>query len=400
MRRVRLDRLLLPAKRLIFISFVIDVGAACTILGVQLKGIELHATPFMLGLLGSAQFSLYLFICIIAGHLSDRLGRRFMTVGASAVCLASWAGMALATTVWQLLPLAVLSGTGLALLWPPIEAWLADLAGDSVRVLNRHIGLFNIAWTAGLMVGPLVAGQLWEARGEGVFLIAGGAALLCLLMAVLTPTAPPANEHVAPPAHVPPERVRWFLHMAWLAMAAAVFARGMLGACFPKLAVSLGFSPTLLGRLLFVLAAGQGVAFLVTRMTTGWQYRLWALFVPPVVGLAAILSGAFTNNAIVFAAGFVLVGGALGVSYMCGITYALQAGPKGRGKRAGLHEGIMGLGLVLGPFVGGLAGQYLNLHAPFLAAAGVFAVAMVVQLILWVRLPAAGPVAHGAPPAA
>ncbi len=388
MRRPRFDRLLLPAKRLIFVSFVIDVGAACTILGVQLKGIALGASPFMLGLLGGAQFSLYLFVCIISGHMSDRLGRRAVTVAASAVCLASWAGMALATSVWHLIVLAVLSGTGLALLWPPIEAWLADLAGNSVRLLNRNIGLFNIAWTAGLMVGPLVAGQLWEAHGEGVFLVAGGTALLCLLVALLTPTAPPAHEHVAPPAHVPAARVRWFLVMAWIAMAMAVFARGMLGACFPKLAVSLGFSPTLLGRLLFVLAAGQGVAFLVTRMTTGWQYKLWSLFVPPVVGLLALLSGAVTSSAAVFAVGFAFVGGALGVSYMCGITYALQAGPEGRGKRAGLHEGIMGLGLVSGPLLGGLAGQYVNLHAPFVVGAGMFAAGLVAMLILWRRSPA------------
>jgi MFS family permease len=387
MLRQHLERLLLPAKRLILISFIIDVGAACTILGVQLKGIELGASPFMLGLLGSAQFSLYLFICIVSGHMSDRVGRRFMTVLASSVCLLSWAGMALATSIWHLLPLAVLSGTGLALLWPPIEAWLADLAGDSVLTLNHHIGLFNIAWTGGLMVGPLVAGQLWEIHGEGVFLIAAGAALVCLLVALLTPTAPAANEHVAPPSHMEPRRVQWFLYMAWIAMAAAVFGRGMMTACFPKLATSLHYSPTLIGRLLFVLATGQGIAFLVTRMTTGWQYKLWPLYVPPVVGAVALVIAGYSNNPAVFAATFAIAGATLGVSYMCGITYALQAGPEGRGKRAGLHEGIMGLGLVMGPFLGGLAGQYVNLHAPFLVGGAIFALALVWQLVLTARQP-------------
>jgi MFS family permease len=385
MRKPRFDRLLLPAKRLIFISFVMDVGAACTMLGVQLKGIALGASSSTLGLLGGAQFFLYVFVCIVSGHLSDRLGRRAMTVCASAVCLVSWAGMVLATSVWQLLPLAVLSGTGLALLWPPVEAWLADLAGDSVRLLNRNIGLFNVAWTAGLMVGPLVAGQLWQSYGEGVFLIAGGTALICLIVALLTPTAPPAREHVAPPSHVPPRRVQWFLLMAWFAMAAAVFARGMLGACFPKLATELGFSPVLLGRLLFVLAAGQGVAFFVTRVTTGWQYKLWALFVPPVLGGLALLAAAYTNSPLAFAASFAVVGAALGVSYMCGITYALQAGPEGRGRRVGLHEGIMGVGLATGPIVGGLAGDYAGLHAPFLSGVAVFALGLLAQLVWSVR---------------
>ncbi|MBU0610042.1 MAG: hypothetical protein KKI08_19310, partial [Armatimonadetes bacterium] len=104
--------------------------------------------------------------------------------------------------------------------------------------------------------------------------------------------------------------------------------------------------------------------------------------------LLALLSGAVTSSAAVFAVGFAFVGGALGVSYMCGITYALQAGPEGRGKRAGLHEGIMGLGLVSGPLLGGLAGQYVNLHAPFVVGAGMFAAGLVAMLILWRRSPA------------
>jgi len=385
MRRPRVDRLLLPAKRLILLSFVVDIGAGCAILVVQLKGIKLEASPFALGLLGAAQFVLYAPVCVISGRLSDRLGRRFVTVAASAVLLSAWGGMALARSVWQLLPLAVLSGTGLALLWPPIEAWLADLAGDSVRLLNRHIGLFNIAWTVGLMVGPLVAGHLWESYGEGVFLIAAGTALVCLLLALLTPTAPTATEHADPPAQLPPQRVRWFLYMAWVAMAVAIFARGMIGACFPKLAVSLGFSPRLLSVLLFALATGQGLAFLVTRITTVWQYRLWPLYLPPLAGLAMMLIGAFTRNVVIFAGSFAIVGAAVGLSYMCGITYALQAGSEGRGKRAGVHEAIMGLGLVAGPLLGGLAGQYVNLQAPFLVGGAVFALGTLAQLALAAR---------------
>ena len=383
LRRPRFDRLALPAKRLILLSFVIDIGAASTLLAVQFKGIKLGATPALLGLLFAANFLIYMVVCIISGHLSDRFGRRFMTVIAAGVCTIAWAGMAAAATVWQLLGLAVLSGCGLALLWPPVEAWLADLSGDSPRLLNRNIGLFNVAWTGGLMVGPLVAGQLWDRLDEGVFLVAGATGFFCLLLAVLTPTAPPAEEHIAPPAHVDPRLLRLLMIMAWLGMVGCCFTRGMIGGCFPKLGDSLQYSKVLVGRLQFVLAGGQFAAFLITRATRGWQYRVAPLYVSVATGILASLAALWTTQPLVFAASFAIAGAALGVTYMAGITYALQIGPEGRGRRVGFHEGLMGIGLVSGSSLGGLVAQRMGLSAPFGLAAVVFVVGAVGQVALW-----------------
>lgn len=384
-RPPRFDRLALPAKRLILLSFVIDLGAACTLLAVQFKGIKLGASPVTLGTLFAANFLIYMIVCVISGHLSDRLGRRFMTVLAAAVCLIAWYGMALVQSVTGLLLLAVLSGSGLALLWPPVEAWLADLSGHSPRLLNRNIGLFNIAWTAGLMIGPLFAGYLWDTQGEGVFMVAGTTALFCLLLAVFTPTAPPADAHVAPPAHVDSALVTRFLFMAWLAMVGCVFARGMVGGCFPNLGESLHYSKALVGKLQFMMAAGQFVAFLVTRMTRVWQYRLAPLWISLSVSAVAMLAALYAGSPWVFAVAFFIAGAALGVTYMAGITYALSSSPEGRGKRVGFHEGIMGIGLVSGSFLGGQIAQHVNLQAPFGLAALIFILGGLGQIVVWQR---------------
>ena len=383
LRAPRFDRLAQPAKRLILISFVVDIGAACTLLAVQFNGIKLGASPATLGTLFAANFLIYMVVCVISGHLSDRVGRRFMTVVAAAVCMIAWYGMGLVQSVTGLLLLAVLSGAGLALIWPPIEAWLADLSGNSARLLNRNIGLFNIAWTGGLMVGPLLAGQLWDSYGEGVFVVAGSTALFCLLVAIFTPTAPPADAHVAPPAHVDTRLVTRFLYMAWLALVGCAFTRGMVGGCFPNLGESLHYSKALVGKLQFMMAAGQFVAFIVTRMTQAWQYRLPPLWVSILVSVATMLAALITNNALVFGIAFALIGAALGVTYMAGITYALSSSPEGRGKRVGFHEGIMGIGLVSGSFFGGLAAEQFSLHSPFGLAALVLALGGLGQIVLW-----------------
>jgi MFS family permease len=383
LRAPRFDRMAAPAKRLILISFVIDIGAACTLLAVQFKGIKLGASPATLGTLFAANFLIYMIVCVISGHLSDRLGRRFMTIVAAAVCLIAWYGMGMVQSVAGLLLLAVLSGSGLALIWPPIEAWLADLSGNSARLLNRNIGLFNIAWTGGLMVGPLVAGQLWDAYGEGVFVVAGSTGLFCLLMAILTPTAPPADAHVAPPAHVDTRLVTRFLYMAWLVLVGCAFARGMVGGCFPNLGEALRYPKALIGKLQFMMAAGQFVAFIVTRMTQGWQYRLSPLWVCAIVSTLSMLTALVTNNPTFFGIAFAMVGASLGVTYMAGITYALSSAPEGRGKMVGFHEGIMGIGLVSGSFLGGLTAQHFGLHSPFGLAALILAIGGLGQIVVW-----------------
>lgn len=386
LRRLRLDRLAAPAKRLILLAFVLDVGAACVMLALQFRGLELHATPFELGLLLTANFLIYVFIAIISGYLSDLFGRRFVTVIAAGVCTASWLGMTYAQEVWQLLALGVLGGSGLALLWPPVEAWLADLSGNSGRVLNRNLGLFNIAWTAGLMVGPLVAGVAWRSWSVLTFAAAAATGLGCLIIALFTPTAPPADEHVAPPAHLDPRLVTAFLLVAWVGMFSLSFSRGLIGATFPNLATHLQYSERMIGFLVFVLATGQGITFLITRMASGWQFRLWPVALSMGATIVALVVAGLVSNQWVYGASFFIIGGGLGVIYMAGITYALQAGPEGRGRRAGIHEGIMGAGLVTGPALGGLAAQYLTLSAPFLVAGGLVAVCGVAQVILWKRL--------------
>jgi MFS family permease len=382
-----LARQVSPVKRLLYLSFIIDVGAACVILGSQFRAIELQAPPLLLGLLGTATFLVSVAMNVVGGHLSDRLGRRMVTLLSCGVCIVGWFGLLTVQTIWQLLALSTLSGIGLGLLWPPVEAWLADLCGDNPRLLKRNIGLFNMAWTLGLVVGPLVAGPAWEAWGERLFLLPGALAIVSLILTLLTPPAPHSEHSVPPPDHVHPESVRVFMFMAWCGVFAGAFARGLLNAMFPRVGVDLGYSHTLIGRLIFVLAAAMFVSFTITRISSRWQYRLPLLIASVFLSIFAMLLGAVADNPWWFALSFAVAGGALGLTYVSGITYVLHAGAEGRGKRLGVHEAMMGSGLIFGPLCGGLAGQYLNLRAPFLVAAGVFALALVGQIILWLGRP-------------
>jgi len=374
--------LLSPTQRLIVLSFLMDGGVACVMLVVQFRALQLGAPPLVSGLLGTAGFLLYVPVAIAAGHVCDRLGRRPVALVSCLICVVTWAAMWRASTAGQLLVLSTIWGAGLGLLWPPVQAWLGDLSGDDSRLLNHNLGVFNAAWTAGLMVGPLAAGAAWEHWQVNAFLLPVGIASLGLLAVVLTPAGRHHEASDVPPPRVEPSVVRAFMLMAWCAVIAATFARGTISAMFPRIGETLGYSPTLVGRIMFVIGAAQLIAFEMARLTSRWQYRRSPLVAAVVLTLLGQLMAQVTSSPWLFALSFALIGGATSLTFVSGITYALHLSAEGRGLRAGIHEAVVGAGLVIGPLVGGVVAQYVGLKAPFSAGAAVCGLVLVAQLIV------------------
>jgi len=371
-----------PAHRLIALSFLVDAGVASLMLIVQWRALQLGAPPLVSGLLGMAEFLIYVPVAIGAGHLCDRFGRRPVALISAISCVVVWLAMWRATTSWQLLILSTISGAALGLMWPPVQAWLGDLSGDDGHLLNRNLGWFNIAWTAGLMVGPPVAGLLWQQWRVDAFLLPVATGALSLLTVLLTPTGRHHEASDAPPPPVEPAVVRAFMLMAWAAVIATTFARGMIGAMFPRIGESLHFSPALVGQILAMTGAAQLLAFAVAGRSAKWQYRRLPLVAMVVFTLAGQLLAQFTSSPWLFALSFFVIGGATSLTFVSGITYALHLSAEGRGFRAGIHEAVVGFGLVIGPLVGGLVAQNIGLKAPFGAGVVVCVLALVAQLIL------------------
>ncbi len=378
----RRSTFLSPTQRLIVLSFLVDAGVACGMLIVQFRALQLGAPPLISGLLGTAGFVLYVPVAIGAGHVCDRLGRRPVALVSCLICLAAWVAMWYATTAAQLLVLSTVCGAGLGLLWPPVQAWLGDLSGDDSRLLNHNLGIFNVAWTAGLMMGPLAGGAAWERWHVNAFLVPVGAALLSLLAMLLTPAGRHHEASDVPPPRVEPAVVRAFMLMAWCAVIATTFARGMIGAMFPRIGESLGYSPTLVGRIMFAVGAAQLIGFEVARLSSRWQYRRAPLMAMVVFTLGGQLLAQYTSSPWLFALSFFIIGAATSLTFVSGITYALHLSAEGRGLRAGIHEAVVGVGLVIGPLFGGLAAQYIGLKAPFGVAAAVCGLMLVAQLIV------------------
>ncbi len=385
MLSARLQRLRAPEMPLMLVAFVNDLSVACVSLGVQQFAIRLGASPLQSGLLGTFGSASYALGCLFAGSVSDAWGRKKPTILACSVCASAWLLMLAARSPYHLLALVPFQGFSLSLLWPPMQAWLSEFSGGSRRYLNRTMALFNVSWTAGIMLGPLVAGLVWDWHWWMAFVLPAGLTYGAIVLLVRTPTH--ARVDVAPPEAHPlhPERAQLFLYMAWFGNFASWFTRGVVMSMFPQLSARLGFSSPVLGVLTFLLSAALFSMFMLTRREHRWQYNLSTLLLAEAVGTVAMVLAAWAQQPVVFAVAFVAAGLGSGVTYASSLFYALDGTHENRGKRSGLHEAVLGSGAVAGPLLGGGLGQALSLHAPYAAAAVMMAAAMAVQLTLWRR---------------
>lgn len=138
------------------------------------------------------------------GFLVDRHGARRFLVGGTLVMTLAIAGMGLATSFWQILLLAALSGVGNSVIHPADYAILSGSV-DKTR-MGRSFALHTFNGNLGFALGPPVIIALSNALGWRNALIVAGlvgvplVATILLQSRVLVDQARPAPVRGSPPA--------------------------------------------------------------------------------------------------------------------------------------------------------------------------------------------------------
>ncbi len=354
-----------------------DLASGCAVLAVQFVGVALGAGPGLLGLLGAVGGGTYTLSCLGSGAVADRLGPRYATRLAIALTIVVWLGMAAAGRIDLLLGLAVASGALAALFWPSLMVWLADLSSGQARGLGQSLGLFNISWSVGFLLGAVVAGALWEGVGRGSFYfsVAAGIAILTLLQ--LTPGSASQTSEPTPDQLTTlqqPQLGRRLRIVARVGVFASFFSVAIVRALFPKFGDDLGYSSMLVGWAAGMPYLSAMVIFALARTTSRWQYRSWKLWLAAPVGVVGMVLATTARAPWQFLLGFFLVGLCGGISYLSSQFYGLHQPEHRRSASMRHHEATVGAGVVTGPLVGGLVADYTGwLPSAFALAAGVMA---------------------------
>lgn len=361
------------------IAFLMDGSSALVGLYVPLLAMEIGGTYDDLGGIRATGAVVYSLSCFIVGRFSDRVGyRRFMTLSGLTVSLLIL-GYLLVDRVWQLFLLGALTGVMLSGFWPCMQAWLGQ--GKDRGQLLGAVGRFNVSWSLGILVGPVLGGVLYAIDpAKGFALGAGlvGCVFFALLLVRVREETAAGGERAEITTFAAARR---FLPVAWTANFATFFSVGVVRSLFPKLATDLGIGPELLGWLLAMIGLGQVIGFLLVSRTDRWQFRLGPLVAFQALAMVGLGAFAFGSHSGLFAAGMLTHGLLIGMTFTSSIFYSLHALGAG-GKRTGIHEGIIGSGVFVGPLVGGLVAEYVGARAPYLVAIGVQCCALALEVYL------------------
>ena len=155
--------------------------------------------PLTLGLIGLAEFVPALILALPAGHLADRLDRRYVTAAGDlgslvfTLCLLADAAVG-DTRAWPLYVFAAGLGASRAFASPAFSPMLA--AAVTQRALPRTMALSSVTWQGALIAGPLLGG-IFQAAGDVTPYAAAAVAEAAGLILVLVVSHRIGTEHKA-----------------------------------------------------------------------------------------------------------------------------------------------------------------------------------------------------------
>jgi predicted MFS family arabinose efflux permease len=324
----------------------------------------------------------------LAGHLSDRLGRRRMAVIAVSVNVASGVIFLLWPTVPGLLVARVVSGISVGMLTATATAFLSELdaAGRGGMSRRRAEIIATAANLGGIGFGPLVSGFLAQYAGDPlivpylVFEALMLAGVLALALVPETVARPEIRSRYRPQrVSVPAEH-----RPAFYAASAAAAAEFALFGLFTSL--SPGFiagtlhdtSHALAGAATFaVFGAGALAQIVVSRAPLRRQLASGLLAL--VLGLALITAAFWLASLALLLIGGIVAGGGAGAAFKGSVSTVLgMARPEARGEAlAGLFLAAY-VGLAVPVLALGLATQLLSARVAVLG----FAVLLVGVVVL------------------
>jgi MFS family permease len=338
-------------------------------------------------------FGIVTMVCYVAMNLvlariaSAQSARKMLYVG-----LGGMTGVALAAALvpspgWMF-PLLAALGILTSFFFAPFQMVMHS---SRPRPVGESVAFYNVAWSTGYAVGPLVAGLImWLPSREGSYAAGAAASMtaMALLYIALRQKSGESAEHAGdvPDPQVNSHGRTFYLFVGLASILIQGYAFNTLFFVLPKLSIARGFSAFQLGAADFAASAVQiGVTLLVLR-SRKWLYRPEITVFAAALGAGAFVLAAMGTSYVALFIACMMLGSAGGVNYFTSVFYANNDARRSRA--VSLNEATVGFGAIMGPVMGALLGGFgetLSL-APYWVAAGLFGVLAIGTFVLHVAL--------------
>lgn len=350
----------------------------------------LHLSSTFLGIITAISTGIYVVLVIPLGRLSDRIERTYnLAAGCVFLAILSFS-LPYCYRKFHLALVFACVGVSQAFFWPAYEAWLAERG--SGRNLIKRLRLFNLFWSTGITAGPVTSSYLYRGSNPIVpFYLASGFSLVnWFTIYSHAKFHKDATDHATPVSNL---KNKWeetrlphtlqhvFLQISRIANFASWFCLGVLRRIAPKLTLEMGISAKMFGNLMLTLGGVQTLTFLWfgTDYSTRWHYRFLPLACVQFLAVIGFVGMWRVTHTVMWALAFAAIAVCAAVTYFSSLYYSLHE-EKSKGAKSGWHEAILGSGILLGPFLGGVfADSFLGIKSPYLLCAGVIAICIFLE---------------------
>jgi MFS family permease len=347
----------------------------------------LGATYIELGLLGSVGSIVYTGMTILTGLMLDRFEKvRFFLVftalGAIVPVLFS-----LTSRVPELFALRGLLGVVSAAFWVTASTLTADLSPP--EELTKSVVRYNVSWISGFVAGPILGGIVSDRYGfQALFILVATLIIPSIFLIGTRLSGRVALRAVTGGIWRGLTSLR-LIAIAYITLIPYAIVLGIYMAILPGHMGGLGISASAIGLLLTMTNAVRGLGFLSGERWVRWGTRR-SLWVSSMLMSGALFMVSKSNGTLEFALPLALYGFAGGIITPVILDYIAHESPsEALGASMGLHEFVYGVGMSLGPIVGGAIAEAYNPSTLYLALAVL--VLLIIPLSLGLKAVSHGP---------
>lgn len=338
----------------------------------------------LVGLSAAVYTSTYFLCCILLGSVASRLRPRHSVMLSMGVMALAQVVVIVTNSVLVAFMALILYGIGMSFLWPQIEGWLAR--GKEGRDLNKATSSFNVAWSLGAALSPLLTGILLE-QATVAPLLAGIALFISvyLIIAIATRLVPAIraveSEHVTVQQSQVKDASTPLRFLSWAGVLTVYASLAVTLTIFPMHAMdNLPFSETVVGILLLIRGVSTVIMFIVMGKSSSWHFNRSLVIITQFMVAAVCLFGTMVDSFAGLALFFLLFGILFAMAYSYSIFHG-ASGSVNRSSRMLIHEVLLTIGTVIGSIVGGTLYQYIDYSMVLYACAVLVSVPALFSLV-------------------
>ncbi|MCW4049950.1 MAG: MFS transporter, partial [Candidatus Bathyarchaeota archaeon] len=312
---------------------------------------SLGASYTDLGIIGAVGNVAYTLITLFCGLLLDRFERtRLYLVFSVGSAFSVWL-FAASTSITHVLLVRVLLGVFSASFWVTASTLTADISPK--ESLTKSMGRYNLSWITGFAFGPFVGGVISNNYGFKTLFITLGALSVLSSIIIIAFIQGKNEQQMSPEGWVGLGKLR-SLFWSYVTLLPFTLVLGIYMAIMPGHMSVVGFSASIIGLLITLTNGVRCLVFLNVERLVRWGTGKAVVFASLLLATSMFLvRNASDFNG--FALPLIIYGVGSGIMTPVVLDFIAKRTPvKALGTAMGVHEGIYGVGMFFGPFIGGV----------------------------------------------